>query len=81
MKSLAQGSTRYNLSKVALLKSVLRIPALAEQKSIAEVLWDIDAELEVMVQLTAKKRDLKQAMMQALLTSKTRSVAREVNHV
>ncbi|WP_426743965.1 N-6 DNA methylase [Pseudomonas aeruginosa] len=70
MKSLAQGSTRYNLSKVALLKSVLRIPALAEQKAIAEVLQDIDSELEIMDQLTAKKRDLKQAMMQALLTSK-----------
>jgi type I restriction enzyme S subunit len=70
MKSLAQGSTRYNLSKVALLKSVLRIPSLAEQKAIADVLQDIDSELDVMDQLTAKKRDLKQAMMQALLTSK-----------
>jgi hypothetical protein len=34
-----------------------------------------------MDQLTAKKRDLKQAMMQALLTSKTRSIAREGNYV
>lgn len=74
MKSLAQGSTRYNLSKVALLKSVLRIPTLGEQKAIAEVLQDIDSELEVMDQLTAKKRDLKQAMMQSLLTSKASRV-------
>ena len=75
MKSLAQGSTRYNLSKIALLKSPLRVPPLPEQAAIAAVLKDIDAELVVLDRLIAKKRYLKQAMMQELLTGKTRLIA------
>ncbi|MDO8527873.1 MAG: restriction endonuclease subunit S [Deltaproteobacteria bacterium] len=81
MKSLAQGSTRYNLSKVALLKSPLRLPALPEQTAIAEVLTEMDAELVVLEQRREKTRALKQAMMQELLTGKTRLVTPEVNHV
>ena len=75
MKSLAQGSTRYNLSKIALLKSPLRIPPIAEQVAIASVLTDIDAELTTLDRLIAKKRDLKQAMLQELLTGTTRLVS------
>jgi type I restriction enzyme S subunit len=72
MKSLAQGSTRYNLSKIALLKSPLRLPSLSEQAAIAEVLSDMDAELAALEQRREKTRALKQAMMQELLTGKTR---------
>lgn len=72
MKSLAQGSTRYNLSKVALLKSLLRLPRLPEQEAIATVLADMDAELAVLEQRLAKTRTLKQGMMQELLTGRTR---------
>ncbi len=74
MKSLAQGSTRYNLSKVALLKAPLRLPSLPEQTAIAAVLSDIDAELSALQARRDKTRDLKQAMMQELLTGKTRLV-------
>ena len=74
MKSLAQGSTRYNLSKAALLKSQLRLPPRAEQTALAEVLGEIDAELNGLDQRRAKTRALKQAMMQELLTGKTRLV-------
>ena len=80
MKSLAQGSTRYNLSKVALLKSPLRLPALPEQVAIASVLTDMDAELTTLEQRLAKTRDIKQAMMQELLTGKTRLVSSEASH-
>lgn len=72
MKSLAQGSTRYNLSKVALLKSLLRLPQLPEQKAIASVLADMDAELAALEQRQAKTLALKQGMMQELLTGRTR---------
>lgn len=72
MKSLAQGSTRYNLSKVALLKSLLRLPRLPEQEAIATVLADMDAELAALEQRLAKTRALKQGMMQELLTGRTR---------
>jgi type I restriction enzyme S subunit len=72
MKSLAQGSTRYNLSKVALLKSPLRVPRLPEQTAIASVLTEMDGELAVLEQRREKTRALKQAMMQELLTGRTR---------
>lgn len=72
MKSLAQGSTRYNLSKVAMLKSLLLLPRMPEQKAIAAVLADMDAELAALEQRLDKTRTLKQGMMQELLTGKTR---------
>ena len=78
MQSLAQGSTRYNLSKVALLKSSLPLPPLPEQTAIAEVLTEMDAELAALEQRREKTRALKQAMMQELLTGKTRLISRGV---
>lgn len=74
MKSLAQGSTRYNLSKSAFLKSQLRLPTQAEQTAIAAALSDMDAEIEALEQRRAKTADLKQAMMQELLTGRTRLI-------
>lgn len=74
MKSLAQGSTRYNLSKIALLNSSLRLPCLPEQTAIVEVLADMDAEITALEQRREKSRDLRQALMQELLTGKTRLV-------
>ncbi len=74
MKSLAQGSTRYNLSKVALLKSPLRLPCISEQTEISAVIADMDTELALLEQRMAKTRDLKHGMMQELLTGRTRLV-------
>lgn len=47
-------------------------PTLAEQRAIAEALSDADARIAALEALIAKKRDLKQAAMQQLLTGKTR---------
>jgi len=44
----------------------------AEQRAIAAALSDVDALLEGLTRLIAKKRDLKQAAMQQLLTGQTR---------
>ena len=74
MKSLAQGSTRYNLSKVALLESSLRLPLRDEQTAVATVLSDMDAELSALEARRTKTRLLEQAMMQELLTGRTRLV-------
>ena len=53
----------------------VKIPSsLAEQTAIAEVLADMDAELGVLDQRRDKTRALKQAMIQELLTGKTRLV-------
>jgi type I restriction enzyme S subunit len=80
MKSLAQGSTRYNLSKTALLASRLLFPCLPEQNAIASVLSDMDAELAALEQRLAKIRALKQGMMQELLTGRIRLVKPEAAH-
>ena len=74
MYSLAQGATRYNLSKTALKNIVFPLPQKPEQKAIAEVLTDMDAEITALEARLAKTRDLKQGMMQELLTGRTRLV-------
>lgn len=48
------------------------LPPLSEQRAIATALSDMDALLSGLDRLIAKKRDLKQAAMQQLLTGKTR---------
>ena len=47
-------------------------PTLPEQRAIAEALSDVDGLLGGLDRLIAKKRDLKQAAMQQLLTGQTR---------
>ena len=49
-------------------------PTLAEQKAIAKVLGDMDAEIAALESELAKTRQLKQGMMQELLTGKVRLV-------
>ena len=45
MRSLAQGATRYNISKKQFLALSLSLPPHDEQKAIATILSDIDAEI------------------------------------
>lgn len=47
-------------------------PVLSEQRAIATALSDVDALLDGLHRLIAKKRDLKQAAIQQLLTGRTR---------
>ena len=61
-------------------KLELRVPDEEEQAAIIAVLSDMDAELSALVARRNKTRDVKQAMMQELLTGKTRLVQREVAH-
>jgi type I restriction enzyme S subunit len=51
---------------------VVALPPLPEQRAIATTLSDVDALLGGLDRLIAKKRDLKQAAMQQLLTGQTR---------
>jgi type I restriction enzyme S subunit len=67
-----QGAGRYKLTKAALLQIPCPMPALPEQRAIATALSDVDALLGALDRLIAKKRDLKQAAMQQLLTGQTR---------
>ena len=54
--------------------------AVPEQAAIAAVLSDMDAELTALEARRDKTRDLKQAMMQELLTGKTRLVPAGAAH-
>ena len=67
-----QGAIRANIGQVDLKKVVAPIPPLLEQRAIATALSDVDALLSKIDQLIAKKRALKQATMQQLLTGQTR---------
>ena len=73
MTSLAQGSTRYNLSKDAFREAYVCIPpTFAEQRAIATVLSDIDAEIAALEADRAKYERIKSGMMHELLTGKVR---------
>jgi type I restriction enzyme S subunit len=50
------------------------LPSLKEQTAITEVLIDMDAEIAALEQRREKTCALKQAMMQELLTGKTRLI-------
>jgi type I restriction enzyme, S subunit len=49
-------------------------PTKTEQEAVAEVLSDIDAEIAALEEKLAKARNIKQGMMQELLTGRTRLV-------
>ena len=72
MYALAQGATRYNLSKRRFLKLRLPLPPFPEQCAIAAVLSDVDELIGSLEALIAKKQAIKQAAMQQLLTGRTR---------
>ena len=69
-----QGDAVVHISAAALSSVSMTLPAPAEQTAIATVLSDMDAELTALEARRAKTRALKQAMMQELLTGRTRLV-------
>ncbi len=69
--SVAVGQANINGQKLKTYPIPLP-PTTAEQSAIATALSDVDALLSGVDKLIAKKRDLKQAAMQQLLTGKTR---------
>jgi type I restriction enzyme S subunit len=72
---LRVGSGLPNVQRTALAGFKVDVPADPhEQTAIAEVLTDMDAELTAQERRREKARALKQAMMQELLTGKTRLV-------
>ena len=68
----AVGTKVSGISKSNIPKLLLPFPTIPEQRAIAEALSDVDALLGGLDRLIAKKRDLKQAAMQQLLTGQTR---------
>ena len=77
MNALAQGATRYNMSKSQFRALEISIPSGAEQTAIASLLSDMDAEIVVLEQRRDKTRAIKQGMMQQLLTGRVRLLKKE----
>ena len=62
------------INTVAYFGCPVLVTSIPEQTAIAEVLTEIEAELRALEQRREKTRDLKQGMMQELLTGKTRLI-------
>ncbi len=69
---LAQGSTRYNMSKVQLMKEFVKLPSLEEQQKIAAFLTTVDNKIE---QLSKKQKllgEYKKGLMQQIFSQAIR---------
>ena len=67
-----QTGSQMNLNTGLIKSTLVAFPPLPEQRAIAEALSDVDRLLGALAALIAKKRAIKQAAMQQLLTGKTR---------
>jgi type I restriction enzyme S subunit len=79
--TLAQAASQFQTASTGLIPGLSRsdivglpllLPPIAEQRAIATALSDVDALITGLDRLVAKKRDIKQAAMQQLLTGQTR---------
>lgn len=69
----ATGSTAQGIKRATFEKMFVAVPScLEEQTAIATILSDMDSELTALEQKLAKARDVKQGMMQQLLTGRIR---------
>ena len=62
-----------------LFKLKVSLPSKQEQTAIATILSDMDAEIRALEQRLGKTRQIKQGMMQELLTGKTRLIQGEAH--
>ncbi len=69
---LSTGSTFLEFSKKDISRLQIDVPKPKEQKAIAGALSDVDGLIESLEKLIAKKRNMKTATMQQLLTGKKR---------
>lgn len=71
-ENLASPGAQLNINLEKLRPFLLPFPPLPEQRAIAAALSDVDAVQAGLLRLISKKKDLKQAAMQTLLTGQTR---------
>ena len=70
----AVGTKVSGISKTNIAKVSMPVPSVAEQAAIASILSDMDAEFAGLERTLAKARQIKQGMMQELLTGRIRLV-------
>lgn len=74
IEELGSGSTVKGLSLTDLRKIPFLLQSMEEQTAIATILSDMDEEIQTLEQRLNKTRQIKQGMMQELLTGKTRLI-------
>jgi type I restriction enzyme S subunit len=74
LKSKVSGSAQLGLARRAVEEQDIPIPGIEEQNAIANVLSDIDTEIQALEDRRDKTRAIKQGMMQQLLTGRIRLV-------
>ncbi|MCG3872816.1 restriction endonuclease subunit S [Psychrobacter sp. Ps7] len=72
LKEIEVGTTMKHINVGNLLDFQVPYPCLEEQTAIATILSDMDTEIQALQQRLEKTRDIKQGMMQQLLTGKVR---------
>lgn len=72
--SATHGGVFINLTTLIIKDFEVLLPALDEQRAIAKILSDMDAELDMLTQKRDKYKAVKQGMMQQLLTGKIRLI-------
>ena len=77
---VATGMKVFGVSKAALIDLELPIPPPDEQTTIAKFLSDMDTEITALKTKLTKTRQIKQGMMQQLLTGKIRLIQAEATH-
>jgi type I restriction enzyme S subunit len=74
---LGQGDAVVHISARNLAQVGVKIPPVDEQDAIATVLLDMDVEIAALERRRDKMKQIKQGMMQQLLTGRIRLVNRE----
>ena len=70
--SITQGSSNININAGNIKSLKIKLPSVEEQTVIATILSDMDNEIQNLEQRLTKTRQIKQGMMQQLLTGRTR---------
>lgn len=74
IEDITSSTTVKHLSHSDIEELILPVPSYNEQKAIAQILGDMDEEIEALETQSQKIQQLKQGMMQELLTGKIRLV-------
>ncbi len=72
--SITQGSSNININASNIKSILIPLPHIDEQTAIAAILSDMDAEIAALESKLAKARQIKQGMMQELLTGRIRLI-------
>jgi type I restriction enzyme S subunit len=79
--SMTAKSSVDSVRREMITKMKIVIPPITEQDSITEILFDMNAETQLLERQLNKTKSIKQAMMQELLTGRTRLIDTQAHYV